>query len=240
MLDTPWKIATLVGVLIALRIFVGSMKNAPNRAFLVELLNSALIAFALVFLLIRPFLLQAFFIPSGSMEPTLHMPDEYSGRAGDRILVNKFIYRLEPPRRGDIVVFKAPPQAYRPNSGLNGAGDFLIKRVIGLPGDRISVRRGEGVFINDSKGPLVEPYLPKENIPNYDWPVDAYNNSLSPYKVPKGHILVMGDNRNNSYDSHLWRNQKTGQPQPALSLQNVMGRSLIIFWPLNRIGRLTH
>jgi len=240
MLDTPWKIATLVGVLIALRILVGSMKSAPNRAFLVELLNSALIAFALVFLLIRPFLLQAFFIPSGSMEPTLHQPSSYPRRSGDRILVNKFIYRLGSPRRGDIVVFKAPLQAYRPNSGLNGAGDFLIKRVIGLPGEKIQVRRGEGVFINGSKKPLPEPYLPKDKIPNYDWPVDNSNNLLPPYEIPEGHILVMGDNRNNSYDSHLWRDQQTGEARPALPLKNVMGRSLIIFWPLDRIGRLTH
>jgi signal peptidase I len=246
MLDTPWRIATLVGVLIALRILVGSMKSAPNRAFLVELLNSALIAFALVFLLIRPFLLQAFFIPSGSMEPTLqYLP------AKDRILVNKFVYRLGPPRRGDIVVFKIPPQAHLPNSPIQGGADILIKRVIGLPGDKVQVRPGEGVFINGNL--LREPYLPKKNIPNYDWPpkFSPVQDDLGtyrwpekaldqPYTVPPGHILVMGDNRNNSYDSHLWRDLKTGEAQPALPLKNILGRSLIIFWPLNRVGRLTH
>jgi signal peptidase I len=261
MLDTPWKIATLVGVLIALRILVGSVKNASNRAFLVELLNSALIAFALVFLLIRPFLLQAFYIPSGSMEPTLHMPDELSGRLGDRILVNKFVYRLGSPRRGDIVVFKAPPGIELPKNELVGGADILIKRVIGLPGDRVQVRRGVGVFINGEL--LKEPYLKEaaanyESVgipfPNYDWPPKAppiqdgtgppYNwpkETLDqPYTVPAGGILVMGDNRNNSYDGHLWRDQQTGIPEPALPLKNVLGRSLIIFWPLDRIGRLTN
>jgi signal peptidase I len=246
MLDTPWKIATLVGVLIALRILVGSRKNAPHRAFLVELLNSALIAFALVFLLIRPFLLQAFYIPSGSMEPTLqYLP------AKDRILVNKFIYRLGSPRRGEIVVFKAPPQAHLPNSPLQGGADILIKRVIGLPGDKVQVRQGVGIFLNGKL--LKEPYLPAKNIPNYDWPpkgtplrdgIGPYRwpeNTLDrPYLVPAGHLLVMGDNRNNSYDSHLWRNPKTGEAEPALPLKNILGRSLIIFWPLNRVGGLTH
>jgi signal peptidase I len=250
MLDTPWKITTLVGVLIALRILVGSMKNAPNRAFLVELLNSALIAFALVFLLIRPFLLQAFFIPTGSMEPTLHMPQPATevspGRAGDRILVNKFIYRLGFPRRTDIVVFKAPPQAHNLASELNGAGDFLIKRVIGLPGERVRVRRGVGVFINGKL--LEEPYLEEAareakayggDFPNYSWPLATMDKPASDYLVPANSILVMGDSRNNSYDSHLWQNPRTGRPQPALPVKNVLGRSLIIFWPLNRIGRLT-
>jgi signal peptidase I len=246
MLDTPWKITTLVGALIALRILVGSMKNAPNRAFLVELLNSALIAFALVFLLIRPFLLQAFFIPTGSMEPTLHMPDRYSGRSGDRILVNKFVYRLGAPRRQDIVVFKAPPQAIRPDSGLNGGEDFLIKRVIGLPGERVRVDKGKGVYIDGKL--LEEPYLAAAKqaseawnipFPNYDWPATPPGEPRVSYLVPAGQILVMGDSRNNSFDSHLWQDQKTGEAQPALPLSNVMGRSLIIFWPLNRLGRLT-
>ena len=240
MLDNPWKIAALVAALILLRVGVGAWKKAPSRAFLAELLNSALIAFGLVFLLIRPFLLQAFFIPSGSMEPTLHHPEPEIAQRGDRILVNKFIYQLTEPRRGDIVVFRAPPQAYRDHlESMNGVSDFYIKRAIGLPGDRVQVRAGEGVFINGSDKPLAEPYLAE--LPNYDWPVDSLGQPLdTPYVVPEGSILVMGDNRNNSNDSHLWRNPLTGQAEPALPIKNVLGRSLIVFWPLNRFGRLTH
>jgi len=252
MLDTPWKIAALVGGLIFLRLLVGALKKLPQRIFLVELLNSALIAFALVFLLIRPFLLQAFYIPSGSMEETLHGPDPFTRRPGDRILVNKFIYHLGQPRRGDILVFGAPPQAFYgdrfDDGAFNGSKDF-IKRVIGLPGDRVQVKAGDGVYVNGQR--LNEPYLREP--PNYDWPPPtsplaegspAYiwpdENLGQPYVVPSGHIVVFGDNRNSSNDSHLWRDPQTGEARPALPLDRVLGRSLVIFWPPNRFGRLTH
>ena len=250
MLDNPWKIAALVGVLVLLRVLVGAWRNAPERAFLVELFNSALIAFALVFLLIRPVLLQAFFIPSGSMEPTLHQPED--DHAGDRILVNKFIYHLNLPRRGDIVVFRAPPEAgYDDRTSLqNGGSKDYIKRVIGLPGDRIQIRAGDGVYVNGQR--LNEPYIAQ--IPDYDWPLLSSSPAPpglplyfwpreglgKPYTVPAGHLFVLGDNRNYSNDSHLWRDPRTGEGKPALPLQNVLGRSLIIFWPPNRFTRLTH
>jgi len=259
MLDKDWKIAVLVGALIVLRIIVGTWKETPHRTFMVELSNSALIAFGLVFLLIRPLLLQAFFIPSSSMEATLHGPDEVTGRTGDRILVNKFIYRLGPPRRGDIVVFTAPPQAFYNQRNVQegvpmDGGTAFIKRVIGLPGDKVQVIANDGVYINGKK--LDEPYLYEGQPPYYNWPPKA---SLTdedvappappymwpedklgePYIVPPDHILVMGDNRNNSSDSHLWRNPNTGEGMPALPIKNVLGKSLVIFWPLNRIAHLT-
>src|SRR5205823_6429741 len=89
-----------------------------------EFLESALIAIVLVFLVIRPFVVQAFYIPSGSMQPTLMV--------GDRILVNKFIYRIVKPNRGDVVVFVAPHLASTDEK------DF-IKRIVGLPGDTVQV-----------------------------------------------------------------------------------------------------
>jgi len=233
MLDSPWKIAGLVGALLILRLAAGMLKASPQRGFLVELFNSALIAFGLVFLLIRPFLLQAFFIPSGSMEPTLLGPDRVAGRAGDRILVNKFVYRLGSPRRGDVVVFRAPPQALPMR---DGSSDF-IKRVVALAGDEVEVVGGEGVYVNGER--LEEPYLSEP--PYYDWPHDNFGQPLNrPYVVPAGHILVMGDNRNNSNDSHLWRDPLSGENRPALSLKNVVGKALIIFWPPGRFGKLVH
>nr|NIM07525.1 signal peptidase I [Armatimonadota bacterium]NIM24963.1 signal peptidase I [Armatimonadota bacterium]NIM68849.1 signal peptidase I [Armatimonadota bacterium]NIM77086.1 signal peptidase I [Armatimonadota bacterium]NIN07056.1 signal peptidase I [Armatimonadota bacterium] len=126
--------------------------------------------------------------------------------------------------------------------------DF-IKRVIGLPGDRVQVKAGDGVYINGKR--LHEPYL--DEPPNYDWPPphspvasgDPHyvwpenGQDGSYYVIPQGHILVFGDNRNCSNDSHLWRDPLTGEARPALPLENVLGKSLVTFWPPGRLGRLT-
>lgn len=136
----------------------------------------AIIAAALlVAVLIKTFLFQAFYIPSGSMEPTL--------RPGDRVLVNKLSYDLHAIHRGDIVVFKRPPaEANDPTI------KDLIKRVIGLPGDTISGHDGQ-VYINGNA--LKESYLPRGTATS-DFP---------PSTVPKDQYFVMGDNRGNSKDS---------------------------------------
>jgi signal peptidase I len=187
---------------------------------MLELLDSGLIAFVLVFLLIRPFVVQAFYIPSESMVPTL-VPH-------DRILVNKFVYRLNEPHRGDIIVFDAPKQA------LYGDGrkDF-VKRLIGLPGDQIRIERGDGVYINGQR--LEEPAgIPR---PDYDWPLDdSAAPAAQPYRVPDGCYFVLGDNRNTSNDSHRWKDPDTGQDSPDLDARRVLGKAMVIFWPPTRIG----
>jgi len=219
MLDQSWKIASLVGLLALLRIVWGLWRKAPARHFAIESLDSGLIAFLLVFLVIRPFVVQAFYIPSMSMERTL--------LTGDRILVNKFIYRLNPPRRGDIVVFEAPKQAV---AGPEKK-DF-VKRLIGLPGDSIQVSRGEGVYVNGRR--LLEP--PEVDLPDYDWPLDEMANpSQHPYVVPEGSYFVLGDNRNISSDSHKWEDPETGRPRPFLEASRVLGKAMVIFWPPTRI-----
>jgi len=218
-LDQPWKIAVLIAVLAFLRILWGLWHSAPARRFMVELLDSGLIAFVLVFLLIRPFVVQAFWIPSGSMSPTL-LP-------GDRILVNKFVYRLGEPKRGDIVVFDAPPQA------LQGPEkrDF-VKRLIGLPGDEIQIRRYEGVYVNGHL--LKEPAgIP---LPDYDWPVDDLGLPARPYRVPQGCYFVLGDNRVDSNDAHRWHDPVTGESRPELEASRVLGKAMVVFWPPTRIG----
>ena len=111
-LDQPWKIAALIGLLALLRIVSGVWPEAPSRKATVELLDALLIAFVLVFVIIRPFVVQSFFIPSESMEPTL--------RPSDRILVNKFLYRLNPPRRGDVIV-----RRHTPGVGVGGGAQGL-------------------------------------------------------------------------------------------------------------------
>lgn len=208
-LDAWWKIALLVGGLATLRLTVPFMARVPSnlRSTVVEFLDSAIVALALVFLIIKPFIVQAFWIPSDSMLPTLHR--------NDRILVNKFIYRFREPRRGDVIVFRAPEAALRASfDGDHGEKDF-IKRVIGLPGDEIKIR-DRTVYVNGEE--LIEPYISDE--PPYDFP-----RGRGTYKVPKDSLFVMGDNRPNSNDSHIWG------PLPR---DEVLGKAFVIFWPPGR------
>jgi len=135
------------------------------------------VAALLAALLIKTFLLQAFYIPSDSMNPTLVQRD--------RVLVNKLSYHFHDVHRGDIVVFKRPPGENDPKI------KDLIKRVIGLPGDTIEGRNGQ--ILIDGRT-LNEPYVAK-NSPMSDF---------SARKVPSGHFFVMGDNRGNSKDSRVF------------------------------------
>ena len=164
-----------------------------------EYLVILLVSFALVFGFVRPFVMEAFWIPSGSMIPTLEI--------GDRVLVNKFIYRFTEPKRGDIIVF----------TSVDNPDEDLIKRVVGLPGDTIAVRRGR-LFLNGE--PQKEPYTNK-NLPDRSF--------YAKRTVPKGHVFVMGDNRGNSADSRVFG------PLPK---KNIEGEAFLRFWPPHRIGVL--
>jgi signal peptidase I len=219
MLDEPWKIAVLVSVLVLLRIAWGTWRTALRRRHVIEFLDSGLIAVILVFVIIRPFVVQAFHIPSASMETTL--------MTGDRLLVNRFIYRLNPPQRGDIVVFRAPPAAVR-----NGEQKDFVKRLIGLPGDTIYVKRGEGVYINGQR--LQEPVTIQPA--SRDWSEDG-SGALAdkPYRVPDDCYFVLGDNRNNSRDSRVWRD-RDGSPHPEVEADALLGKALVVFWPPGRIA----
>ncbi|AER66259.1 signal peptidase I [Thermovirga lienii DSM 17291] len=146
-------------------------------------------------LILRYFVVQAFWIPSGSMIPTL-VP-------GDRVLVSKFWYHFQPPKRGQIVVFKYP---------LDPKRDF-IKRVIGLPGEVVSME--EGVVYIDGE-PLAEPYVKNH---------DSFN--MKPVRVPENAYFVMGDNRPNSQDSRFWG---------FVPKENLIGPAFFRYWPLSRIG----
>lgn len=126
----------------------------------------------------RTFVVQTFFIPSGSMEPTLNI--------GDRILVDKLSYHLHAVHRGDIIVFARPP-----GETLEPGVNDLVKRVIGLPGETISGQNGQ-VYINGK--PLAEPWLPK----------GVVTGNFAPVKIPKNYYFVMGDNRDFSSDSRVF------------------------------------
>lgn len=135
----------------------------------------------LVALLVKTFLVQAFWIPSPSMNPTLN--------EGDRVLVNKLADGVSEINRGDIIVFERPNADGQsgPESGIND----LIKRVIGLPGDTIEARNGV-VYVNDQR--LDEPYLD----------AGMATGDLQTFTVPDAHVFVMGDNRTNSQDSRTF------------------------------------
>jgi signal peptidase I len=203
-------------------------KRSGGLSFLQELPFLLLVAFVLA-LLIKTFLVQAFYIPSESMDPTL--------KVGDRVLVNKLTYRFHPPHRGDIIVFQDPnptAEVHRnPVSaffhwlgeglGLSTSPDKdFIKRVIGLPGETVEVRviNGVGIVYVDGK-PLKEPYLNaiKETRP------------YPPHVVPKGELFVMGDNRTNSNDSRYGLG--------FIPESKVVGRAFVIIWPPSRFRWLS-
>lgn len=140
------------------------------KAAAYDILETAILTL-LIFLLIRT-VAQNFRIEGYSMEPNLH--------AGQYLIINKIIYHIHPPERGDIIVFEYPKSPNR---------DF-IKRVIGLPGETVEIRQG-CLLINGE--PMEEPYLPKPG--TYSW---------GPAVVGEDEFFVLGDNRNSSSDSHTW------------------------------------
>jgi signal peptidase I len=131
-------------------------------------------------LLVEAFLIQAFWIPSPSMEPTLDV--------GDRVLVNKLSYKFHDVNRGDVVVFERPPGA---STGQNGEIKDLIKRVVAVGGDSIEAKEGT-VFVNGDQidEDYLEPGTPTDNLPLTT--------------IPEGQVFVMGDNRTNSEDSRIF------------------------------------
>ncbi|NEQ77586.1 MAG: signal peptidase I [Okeania sp. SIO2C9] len=168
--------------------------------------NIKVLAIALsLSLLVRILIAEPRYIPSDSMIPTLEV--------GDRLVVEKVSYHFHPPARGDIIVFQPPQQLQRYGYDQNQA---FIKRVIGLPGDTIRIENGL-VYINDQ--PLTENYIAEP--PEYTLPISV--------EVPNNQYFVMGDNRNNSNDSHVWG---------FLPKKNIIGRAIIRFWPYQRLGAL--
>jgi signal peptidase I len=198
------------------------------------------VAFCLA-VLIRTFLLQAFYIPSGSMEQTLLI--------GDRVLVNKIIYDVRQPARGEVVVFRgtenwAPENLPQPPTGFfarlgHTIGDLIgvsepgekdfIKRVIGLPGDTVQCCDAQGrVTVNDY--PLDEPYV-TENSP-LDVPPspgECRSRRFGPITIKPGYMFVMGDHRAVSQDARC---------QGPVPIENVIGRAFVIVWPSKEVDGL--
>jgi len=162
-------------------------KRSGWRLLLVDLIETVIIA-AVLFLGINAIsaLIQ---VDSFSMEPTLFK--------GNYVVVNKLSYKIGSPDRGDIVVFRYPPNP----------DEQYIKRVVGLPGDRIQISDGK-VFVNDEI--LSEPYISVRTKSGGDW------------VVPEDSLFVMGDNRNNSSDSRVWG---------VVPFENLVGKAFVVYWP---------
>jgi len=211
---------------------------APPAATVIKEYLDAFIVAGLVALFLITFVVRTFFIPSGSMEPTLQIHDV--------LLVNEFEYRLSPPHDGDIVVFPPP---------IETTNDF-IKRLIGSPGETLRIHAG--VVYRNGK-PLVEPYIAQKpdyelEIKNYGIyvdgiPLDPVQANVpprrmwsAPDRIPAGCYFMMGDNRNNSEDSHIWgfaQLHGTFATGPEAGKKaGFTGHAFLLFWPPGRIGIL--
>jgi len=171
-----------------------------------------------IVLAIKAWVVNPYRIPSSSMESTLHCarPAQLcEARISDRVLANRFIYHFRDPARGDIVVFETPPEAQE----KCGAGGTFVKRIIGLPGERVQIRLRQGaayVYIDGQR--LEEPYI--EHDRRDTGPAEAFT-------VPQSHYFVMGDNRSQSCDSRVWG---------SVPRENLIGKVFMTYWPPNRIS----
>lgn len=163
-------------------------------------IKSTIVSFT-VALFVRLFLIEPRYIPSLSMFPTFDI--------GDQLLVDKISHISRGYQRRDVVVFN-PPQKY---IDLTGNTEALIKRVVAIAGDTVEVKNNR-LYVNN----VVQEEAYTNELPDY---------ALAPLKVPQGMLLVLGDNRNHSFDSHVWG---------FLPEKNVIGRAVLKYWPLGRVG----
>ncbi|RMH65047.1 MAG: signal peptidase I [Cyanobacteria bacterium J003] len=163
---------------------------------------------------IRTFVAEARYIPTGSMENTLLI--------NDRLIIEKISYYFHAPHRGDIIVFNPTPTLQQA-----GFRDAFIKRVVGLPGDRVELRQGR-VYVNNQ--PLPEPYLAPSTFTSVDTCAGMQPYLAQPQVIPANSYLVLGDNRNNSFDGRCWG---------VVPRSYIIGRAAIRFWPPNRWGLIT-
>ena len=173
---------------------------AGFRHFVKRFLANEIVLAIIFALLIKAFIMDSRYVPSSSMHPTLQV--------NDRLLINKLSYKFGGIKAGDIVIFKPP-------ASVDSKYDY-VKRIVGLPGDTVEVTGGK-LYLNGK--PLEESYL---NEPPYY--------ELAPTTIPQDKVFVLGDNRNHSYDSHLW--------SEWLATKAIKGKVLFRYWPLQRIGKV--
>ncbi|OGW91517.1 MAG: signal peptidase I [Omnitrophica bacterium RIFCSPHIGHO2_02_FULL_63_14] len=171
--------------------------------------GQSLIIALVVTLIVRTYVIQAFKIPSGSMRPTF--------LEGDKIFVNKYIYRFKDPQRGDIVVFRFPDKT-------GGKKKDFIKRLAGLEGDKVEIRDGR-VIVNGQE--LNDPGTFGKF---YYYNAEPYGGPYDQIRVPEDSFYVLGDNSSNSTDSRYWG---------FVPRKNVLGKAVFRWWPPKRMGRIT-
>ena len=194
-------------------------------SFLKETLDTILFVLIAV-IVIRFFVGELRWIPSGSMHPTLIEKD--------RLFVEKLSKPCRELQRGDVIVFYPPDEPLKKDffsiisrlTGLMCKDIAFIKRIIGMPGDKFEIKLeddGYYVYINDKK--LEEPYI----LSKTDWMPCRDDMYCGPFTVPEDNYFMMGDNRGNSQDSRFWG---------FLPKNRVIGRAIFVFWPLNRVQKL--
>ncbi len=191
--------------------------NLKKKSALRENIEAVLWAVGLA-LLIRWLVIEPYKIPTGSMNPTLrgieHDENGEKTHGGDKILANKFIYFFKEPQRGDIVIFRT-----KGIQGIDPRKKDFVKRLIGLPGDTVEVRRGH-VYINGDQ--LTEPEIFQKI--NYE-SRGRYATAGHPVKIPEESYFFMGDNSGNSNDGRYWG---------FVPEDNIKGKALMIYWPPSR------
>ena len=225
---SPVVLGAILGILAVARVILWiapvTVPDEKQRSIVREYLDAFIIA-GVVALVLMHFVVRTFWIPSGSMLPTLQIHDV--------LLANEIQYRFEDPKDEQIAVFEPPPEL--------GTTDF-IKRVMAAPGDTLRIHNG--VVYRNGKA-VVEPYLPAGQRPDYELEIKDYQIVVdgvpldssraivppralwqAPDKVPKGYYLMLGDNRNDSDDGHLWG---------FLPRTHFVGHAFFVFWPLTHM-----
>jgi signal peptidase I len=232
-------------------------KNGALREFAILVSIALVLYYVMLTFVARPYL-----IPSESMEPTLH---GCPGCTGDRIMVDKVVYRFSSPEPGDVIVFKGPPNwniGYKSirsdNTALRWAQNALsfvgfvppdendlVKRVIAVGGQTVECRANTGLTVDGNR--LDEPYLNPATMNADPASYPCLGNEFGPVKVPEGKLWVMGDNRTHSADSRAHCSNEpidaqrglicTGDPQAGtIPIDNVIGKARFIAWPWSRWG----
>lgn len=212
----------------------GEKMSGKKRGIMKEILSwvEVIVIAVVLALVINKVLIINATVPSGSMKNTI-MPHS-------RVLGMRTVYWTHSPERGDIVVFRYPvaKALTRQERKEFGVHPIYVKRVIGLPGEKVTIKKGK-IYINDTDTPLQEDYLPEQ------WEARSTDQV---YQVPEGCYLMLGDNRNNSADSRYWAgealalgvadSEAEAEQYQYVPKKDILGKAYVCYWPFSRMGSL--